>query len=198
VKRGAIAIALVAACHAQAPPPEVATLPDITPLEAGAPVAPAPPRPPERITDGTLTEGDPVGQRAPGFDLAPSVGTKRVALYRGRVTLVYFWATWCAPCARAFPELAELHEKYAARGFDLAAISVDDEDSPKEIRDFATRYKGTFPIAHDKDHDVSKRYMPKMMPSHYIVDREGFIQHVHEGYHDGEVAQMEGEIRRLL
>jgi thiol-disulfide isomerase/thioredoxin len=50
-----------------------------------------------------------------------------VAEYRGKVVLVNFWATWCEPCKIEIPELIQLQDKYAAKGFTILGVAMDDE-----------------------------------------------------------------------
>jgi len=52
-----------------------------------------------------------------------------VAQNRGKVVLVEFWATWCAPCVKLFPHTVELHERLADHGFVVIAVSMDDTDN---------------------------------------------------------------------
>jgi thiol-disulfide isomerase/thioredoxin len=195
VTRLALVLLLLVACRTPAPP-EVAILPEIVPLEGGAPPPSPSVREPEVLPDATLAPGDIVGQRAPGFDLAPAVGKQRVAAYRDRVTLVYFWATWCVPCRDAFPLLDALYRKHRARGFVVAALSVDDEDG--DLENFATHYKVSFPIGWDRDHTLAERYLLSRMPTHILVDRDGVIRQVYDGYRAGDVDRMAQEIEKLL
>src|SRR5687767_10824685 len=50
----------------------------------------------------------------------------RLARHRGRIVVLNFWATWCAPCIKEMPILVSLHRRYAARGVDVAGASADD------------------------------------------------------------------------
>src|SRR5690606_33321652 len=60
----------------------------------------------------------------------PSVDGREIALgdYAGRVILLDFWATWCAPCREEIPGLVELYERYGDAGFVVLGVAVDDED----------------------------------------------------------------------
>src|SRR5262244_461393 len=50
-----------------------------------------------------------------------------VAQYKGKVVLVNFWATWCEPCKIEIPELIQLQQKYADKGFTILGVAMDDE-----------------------------------------------------------------------
>ncbi len=54
-----------------------------------------------------------------------------LADYKGKVVLVDFWGTWCAPCVASLPELSGLHEKYKAKGFEILGVAADDVDTLK-------------------------------------------------------------------
>jgi thiol-disulfide isomerase/thioredoxin len=72
---------------------------------------------------------DPIrtGQPAPPFELARLDGSGTVSLesLRGRVVLLNFWATWCAPCEAEMPAMERLHAALAGPDFELLAVSVD-------------------------------------------------------------------------
>lgn len=69
-----------------------------------------------------------VGSKAPDFE-GETVDGKIVKLsdYRGKIVFVDFWATWCAPCIRELPNLTKTYEAFHDKGFDVLAISLDDE-----------------------------------------------------------------------
>jgi len=118
------------------------------------------------------------------------------ASLKGKVVLVDFWATWCAPCKQEMPILEKLWQKYQARGFVVVGVSVDQDSS--NVGAFIKQMKVTFPVLHDKAHDVANRFKPPRMPSSYIVDRKGIVRHVHGGFRAADAAAIESEINNLL
>src|SRR5438270_1287207 len=101
---------------------------------------------------------------APDFSLhAMSGPNMRLKDQRGRVVMVNFWATWCAPCQQEMPQLNRLYEKYRSSGFVLLGVNVD-EDSSKAA-DVAAKLGITFPVLLGADKRVSKLYDLSTMPS---------------------------------
>jgi cytochrome c biogenesis protein CcmG/thiol:disulfide interchange protein DsbE len=135
---------------------------------------------------------------APDFAADSVNGKGKVALsqWKGKVVLVDFWATWCEPCKKSFPKLEELRVKYSASGFEIAAISEDDEANG--VKEFGTNYGAKFPMLWDKDKSIANKWHPPNMPSSFIVDKKGVVRFVHLGYHDGEEKEIETELKSLL
>jgi len=141
---------------------------------------------------GTLKAGD----KAPTFTIDSLNGAGKLAINPGKVTIVDFWATWCEPCKKSFPKYQELYVKYKASGLEIVAVSVDDEKGG--IPDFAKTHGAKFPVGWDDGHKIAGKWNPPGMPSAFIVDKNGVIRHVHQGYHDGEEAEIEKEIKALF
>jgi thiol-disulfide isomerase/thioredoxin len=70
---------------------------------------------------------------------------KLVEQYRGRATLVTFWATWCEPCRDEYPMLNELAKQYAPKGLHVVGINLDQDGDLILMRRFLARYKPIFP-----------------------------------------------------
>ncbi len=73
-------------------------------------------------------------------------GTKIQAL-RGKVIVVDFWADYCAPCKREFPNLVDLHQRFAAQGLAAISVSLDDatdDDARARVKRFLDSHKATF------------------------------------------------------
>ena len=137
-----------------------------------------------------------IGKNASTFTLSSVNGGNKMAIEKGKVTIVDFWATWCEPCKKSFPKYQELYVKYKASGLEILAVSVDDEK--KEIPDFIKTYGAKFPVGWDEGHKVADCYKPPNMPSAYVIDKNGVVKFVHNGYHDGEEKELEKEIKSLL
>lgn len=115
----------------------------------------------------------------------------------GRVVLFDFWASWCAPCKASFPALAKLHTDYAARGFMVAAISVDEKSAAASA--FARRMTPPFPTLHDREHKLVRQVAVPTMPTSYLVGRDGKVRAVHEGFRgEATVSELRREIEALL
>ena len=119
-----------------------------------------------------------VGQALPKLaDLLPGAKLPATA---GKVVLVDFWASWCAPCEASFACMGRLHEKYAAKGFVIIGIGVDDEAA--NYQTFASKQKPAFTLVHDVSHKAAAFFNPPTMPSSYLVDRKGTIRFIHKGF----------------
>lgn len=115
----------------------------------------------------------------------------------GKVVLVDFWASWCAPCKSSFSAMARLHEKYASKGLVIIAIGVDDEAA--DYQAFAAKYPAAFTLAHDLRQQAAAFFNPPTMPSSYLVDRKGVIRHIHKGFKVGKTElEYTAEIESLL
>lgn len=137
------------------------------------------------------------GAKAPEIGLKDLSGkTIDLASLAGKVVILDFWATWCAPCREEMPELQKFYKKYNAKGLEIVGISVD--KTPEGIKDFVSKLKVTFPIVHDDGHKVADKYSPPRMPSSYIIDRKGVVRYVHGGYRAGDAEKFEKEIQELL
>jgi len=149
------------------------------------------------LVAGTASSAIAPATAAPDFTLH-AMGGKDLHLkeQRGRVVMVNFWATWCAPCRQEMPHLNRLYEKYRGAGFVLLGVNVD-EDAAKAA-ETAAKLGVTFPVLLDTDKSVSKLYDVSTMPSTMIIDRDGKVRYVHRGYLAGYEDSYEKQIRELL
>lgn len=108
-----------------------------------------------------------------------------VAAQRGKVVLLDFWATWCAPCVASLPELAVLQARYGPRGFQVIAVSFDDADAWERKALPALRRAGwTGPAVIARDRGAQNAIVAWLaenwrseLPARYLFDREGGKAH---------------------
>lgn len=109
----------------------------------------------------------------PAFALPNLAGdTVSLAAYRGRVTLVNFWASWCDPCREEFPHMAALYRDFARKDFDIAAISDDVDDG--KMRAFVREFGPPFPILVGGGR-MKGTYHYRGLPYSALLDRQGRI-----------------------
>jgi thiol-disulfide isomerase/thioredoxin len=121
-------------------------------------------------------------------DLAPQIalrpldvdGPRALADLAGRVVLIDFWATWCAPCRQSMPAIERLWQKHRAAGLEVVSINVEN-DGPK-ARGFAARFKPqlTFPLYLD-DGPAQAAFHVDAIPQLVLVDKQGKIALLHVG-----------------
>lgn len=113
------------------------------------------------------------GTPAPAFSLKTFDGTPvSLASLRGNVVLLDFWATFCAPCMAALPELQALHAKYDQRGFAVVGVTVDDR--PALVKKATERAKVSYTILRATP-DVWNAYRVNALPALILVGRDGRI-----------------------
>ena len=142
-----------------------------------------------------LRAADLVGQPLPSLTAARLEGT--LPDLKGKVVLLDFWASWCAPCKASFPAMADLQRRFADRGLVILAVSVDDK--AKAYGDFIERQKPGFATVRDAGHSLVATMQAPTMPTSYLVDRHGVVRFRHEGFHgSATVASYIQQIEQLL
>ena len=110
---------------------------------------------------------------APAFALTNLAGRPvRLEDYRGKVTLVNFWASWCEPCRAEFPHMAELYRETSGKDFDIAAISDDVSDA--QMRAFVREFRPPFPILVGRGR-MKAVYHFRGLPYSVLLDRQGRV-----------------------
>jgi alkyl hydroperoxide reductase subunit AhpC len=136
-----------------------------------------------------------IGSVAPALQVRDLAGRPLdLSSYRGKVVLLDFWATWCVPCKVEIPHFIDMQAKYAAKGFVVIGISMDDTAAP--VQKYVKDMKIAYPIALGND-ALGDRYGGIAgLPTAFIIDREGRIRFKHEGVTG--MDQFEKEILSLL
>lgn len=114
-------------------------------------------------------------ERAPDFFLKSlSNRTVRLSDYRGKVVLINFWATWCAPCRAETPELVGWQKQYQDKGLQIIGVTYPPY-KPATVSRFAKNSKINYPVVFD-DHKIAELYsVGEILPVTIIVDRQGMI-----------------------
>ncbi|HEY1791793.1 MAG TPA: TlpA disulfide reductase family protein [Opitutaceae bacterium] len=140
-----------------------------------------------RAAPAQVALGDP-------FPALPSAGLSgSLPDTSGKVVLVDFWASWCAPCKASFPAYSRIQADYAAKGLVIVAVSVD--DSPAAFAAFVTKMRPGFATVHDGSHKLVAQVQVPTMPTSYLIDRTGKVRFMHAGFRGSET---EREIRKEL
>jgi len=120
-----------------------------------------------------------IGKAAPSIKAKDTEG-KEIALadYKGKLTLVDFWATWCGPCVAELPNVKEVYDKYHGKGFDILGISLDEDAQTVkkfvESKDIKWRQ-----IVNGRDEqDITRPYGVMAIPSTFLVGPDGKIVQV--------------------
>ncbi|WP_170864409.1 TlpA disulfide reductase family protein [Fodinibius roseus] len=118
---------------------------------------------------------------APDFTLRTMGGEEfTLSDQQGRVVVLNFWATWCAPCRKEIPDFMELHEELKDDGVLFAGISLDEEGWEK-VRPYAEDMGINYPIMVD-DGGVSRKYGPiRTIPTTFIINKKGQVEYVAPG-----------------
>jgi thiol-disulfide isomerase/thioredoxin len=98
--------------------------------------------------------------------------TVTLAGFRGKVTLVNFWASWCDPCREEFPHMAELYREFDRKDFEIAGVS-DDVDAGL-MRAFVRKYRPPFPILVGGGR-MKQVYHYRGLPYSVLLDRQGRV-----------------------
>ncbi len=122
---------------------------------------------------------------------------------KGKVLVLNFWATWCTPCVKEFPELLKLQRTYAAKGLQLVFVSIDDDAKARQkVIAFLKNVKISFPSYLKKSSD-DERFINAVdtswsgaIPATFVYDRNGKL--VERKIEESTFEELEKSVKPLL
>ena len=115
---------------------------------------------------------------------------------QGKVVLLDFWASWCAPCRKSFPWMNALQKKYGDKGFVVVAVNVDTDR--QLASEFLQAVPAQFHVEYDPKGTLATQLNVAAMPTSFLLDRTGKIVKQHAGFREAQLAAREQEIEQLL
>ena len=114
------------------------------------------------------------GETPPQFELSDLQGNKvSLSSFTGKLVLLNFWASWCAPCIEELPYLQKLHTRGQSDGIVVVSVAVD--RNTKAISELVQANGVSYPVLMDKDMLVSDRYKSQGFPETFIIGPDGKI-----------------------
>ena len=118
---------------------------------------------------------------ASDFTLQTADGkTLKLSDYKGKVVIIDFWATWCAPCRKGIPDLIDLKKKYGSKGFEIIGISVDRE-TKDQVVPFIKENGINYPVVYGNANVYQQYGGIRSIPTSFVVDKKGKIIASYEG-----------------
>jgi thiol-disulfide isomerase/thioredoxin len=116
----------------------------------------------------------------------------------GQVTVVHFWATWCAPCHIEMPILDAYYRKHRGQGLAVIAVSIDQGVSTRKLKDVTAKF--AFPVARVDDVKMPRRDIPAAIPVNRVYDQSGrlIFQSKGDGRTTIDMATLERVVTPLL
>lgn len=137
------------------------------------------------------------GEQAPDFVLKSIAGENiRLSEHRGDVVMLSFWAKWCGDCRAQLAGLNEMYNLYREIGFELISVSMDRDIG--DAREIAEKLEIAYPVLFDVGREVSQLYDVSSVPVIVLIDRDGVVREVIEGYRRGTEDEYLERVRALL
>jgi thiol-disulfide isomerase/thioredoxin len=128
--------------------------------------------------DGSVQEIEPADRKAPPRASGTTLDGERVALsdHQGKVVVVNFWASWCAPCRGEAPSLEQVHKETEGKGVRFLGVAF--KDAKVNAQAFERKFKITYPSLFDADGQITLAFRevpPNAIPTTLVLDRQGRV-----------------------
>ena len=136
-----------------------------------------------------------IGRPAPSFKL-PDMDGMEISLekFNGKIVLIDFWATWCAPCRMTMPVVEKLSKEYPD---DMVLLAVNLREPKNVVEKYALEQAISARILFDEKGTVSAAYGAYAIPMQFLIDRSGIVRHIQTGYGPNMASQMRAHIEAL-
>lgn len=143
-----------------------------------------------------------VGALAPDFSARDYVKGERIRLaaQHGKVAVLTFWATWCAPCRNELPNLEKLQEYLGKDKITILAVNFRDDESEtiERLRRDAKQSGWQLHLLLDPGERIARAYGISAIPRTYIIGKDGRIRAIHAGFGDGTLDDMLTDLNTVL
>lgn len=117
---------------------------------------------------------------------------------KGKVIVLDFWASWCAPCREEFPFLVELANQNKDNTFSIVAVNIDKKSA--NAKSFIQKLKVDVPffVPLDPESKLPALYGVENMPTTFIIDKKGVVRYIHRGFLESYKEEYKKQIAELL
>jgi len=119
-----------------------------------------------------------------------------LADYGGKVVLINFWATWCAPCRYEMPSIESLRDSLKGRPFAVLAVNLGEPET--QVRAFLREVPLRFPVLLDRDAVAAKAWKVRALPATFVVGPDGRVRYSYVGELDWSREAVRKTIAALL
>ncbi|MBT4970186.1 MAG: TlpA family protein disulfide reductase [Bacteroidetes bacterium] len=117
----------------------------------------------------------------------------------GQVTVIVFWATWCAPCKKELVNIDELYEDWKDDyGIEVIAISIDNSRNATKVKPYINGKGWEFPVLIDVNSNSKALFNYPTVPFSALIDKNKRIVYTHNGYVEGDEYNLEKHIKELV
>lgn len=130
---------------------------------------------------------------APDFKLRDLSGTEiELSDFKGKMVILNFWATWCAPCRYEIPLLVSLYKEFNKKGLEIIGVSVDD-GGIELVKEFSEKYKINYPVLMYNREVIYSYGGINSIPTTFIITRGGKVVNLFVGNPGEEAFRVEIE-----
>ncbi|TVR79918.1 MAG: TlpA family protein disulfide reductase [Chitinophagaceae bacterium] len=116
-----------------------------------------------------------------------------------KITVIAFWATWCAPCKRELANISDIYDDWREDyNLEVLAISIDDTRNVGRVRSYVNSQYWDFEVLLDTNQDMKRHLNFQTIPFTVLVNQDGRIVYTHSGYVEGDEFILEEKIKNLI
>ena len=116
----------------------------------------------------------------------------------GKISIISFWATWCAPCKKELTNLAELYDDWKEKyDLEIIAVSTDDQRTAAKVKPYVDGQAWEFDVLLDVNEDLKRALNFQTVPYTLVVDQQGNVVFEHSGYVEGDEYELEKVVIKL-